>query len=237
MSAERRLSTAVFGKHPGFGDFLSAGDLPANGIQLIMDLLADRFGIWREAAGPDWQAIFDAAPALRFWIGAGPGRGASLRGVAAPSQDRSGRRYPLIIAQGPAGTAPVSDPDQTFYEATETELIRLATTERFNPRDIADQLSSNLPVPDDSGTISGAGFWAANPSRPPQELLAELAATDFVHAQAGRSYWWFAARPEHGLPSGMLASAGLPGPAEIGWLLSGGRTHGQPDPNQQGDST
>ncbi|MFV0410672.1 MAG: type VI secretion system-associated protein TagF [Paracoccus sp. (in: a-proteobacteria)] len=223
------MNTAVFGKHPGFGDFLSAGDLPANGIQLIMDLLADRFGIWREGAGPDWQLIFDTAPALRFWIGAEPGRGAALRGVAMSSRDRTGRRYPLIIAQGPAGPAPVSDSDQSFYEAAESLLEQLIAQDHFDPRETASSLESALPQPLDSDAVTGAGFWAANPSRPPQELLQELAATDFVHAQAGRSYWWFAARPETGLPSGMLVCAGLPNAAEIGWLLSGARPNAPAD--------
>ena len=221
MSAERRLS-AVFGKHPGFGDFLTAGELPGNGIALIMDWITLALGGWREGAGPDWQAQFDASPALRFWIGAGPGGGAALRGVAAPSRDRSGRRFPLILAQGPAGPAPVADPDQSFYDAAEAELSALRAAERFDPREAAAGLAGTLPGAA-APAAGGAAFWATNPGRAPGDLLAELAGADIAHAQAGRSYWWFAARPDAGRPSGLLAGPGLPGAAEIGWLLAGGR--------------
>ena len=82
MSAERRLiATAVFGKHPGFGDFLAAGELPAESASRVMDWLAQALGAWRDGMGADWQATFDRAPALRFWIGAGLTGGAALRGV------------------------------------------------------------------------------------------------------------------------------------------------------------
>lgn len=223
MPSERGLSVAIFGKHPGFGDFLSAGELPGGGTQLLMDWISMTLGGWRETAGPDWQAIFDNAPALRFWVGAGPANGAALRGVALPSRDRTGRRFPLIVAQGPAGAAPVADHDQAFFERAETELRTLYQSERFDPREVAAQLAGTLPQANGHDAANGAAFWATNPSRPPEEILSELSATDFAHAQAGRSYWWFAAVPDRGLPSGMLAGPGLPGPAEIGWLLSGGR--------------
>ena len=223
MPAERRLNLAIFGKHPGFGDFLSAGELPGGGTQLLMDWITLTLGGWRETAGPDWQPIFDAAPALRFWIGAGPGNGAALQGVALPSRDRTGRRFPLIVAQGAAGPAPVADTDQSFYEAAEAELLSLRQLDRFDPRETAALLAAALHQPREAHAATGAAFWATNPTRSPQDLLAELAGADFSHAQAGRSYWWFAARPEQGLPSGLLAGPGLPGPAEMGWLLSGGR--------------
>lgn len=227
MPPERRLNAAIFGKHPGFGDFLSAGDLPGGGTQLLMDWITLTLGGWRETAGPDWQVIFDEAPALRFWVGAGPGNGVALQGVALPSRDRTGRRFPLIVAQGPAGPAPVADIDQSFYETAEAELLALRQQDRFDPREAAAHLSAVLPQQPDLHPANGAAFWATNPTRTPQDLLAELAGADFSHAQAGRSYWWFAARIEHGLPSGLLAGPGLPGPAEMGWLLSGGRPPAQ----------
>ena len=223
MPPERRLNVAIFGKHPGFGDFLSAGDLPGGGTQLLLDWITLTLGGWRETAGPDWQSAFDNAPALRFWVGAGPGNGAPLQGVAIPSRDRTGRRFPLIVAQGPAGPAPVAESAQTFYDIAEAELLALSQLDRFEPREAATRLTAALPPPVEAHPANGAAFWATNPSRTPQELLAELAGADFSHAQAGRSYWWFAARPELGLPSGLLAGPGLPGPSEMGWLLSGGR--------------
>lgn len=188
-----------------------------------MDWITLSLGGWREQAGPDWQTIFDNAPALRFWIGGGASGAEALRGVAIPSRDRTGRRFPLIVAQGPAGPAPVADPDQQFHDAAEAELLRLRNADRFEPRELAARLAAELPGASQPHPANGAAFWATNPARSPQELLVELAGADFSHAQAGRSYWWFGAQPEAGLPSGLLAGPGLPGPAEIGWLLSGGR--------------
>lgn len=222
MPAERRLNVAIFGKHPGFGDFISAGELPGGGTQLLLDWIALTLGNWRETAGPDWQQIFDAAPALRFWVGAGPAGGAAIQGVAAPSRDRSGRRFPLIVAQGPAGPAPVADVAQDFYESAEAELNSVLQQQHFDPREAAARLAAALPAPTEPHPANGAAFWATNQTRTPQDLLSELSGADFSHAQAGRSYWWFAAQPQRGLPSGLLAGPGMPGPSEVGWLLSGG---------------
>lgn len=231
MPAERRLSvTAVFGKHPGFGDFLAAGELPTESASRVMDWLAQTLGGWRDSAGPDWQAGFDRAPALRFWIGAGLSGGVALRGVMIPSRDRSGRRFPLIVAQATAGAAPVIDADQAFFDQAEGELRAMASVDRFEPREVAAALSQTLPAPADGQPVQGASFWATNATRPPQDMLAELAATDYAHAQAGRSYWWFAADEQAGQQSGILACAAWPGPAEMGWLLVAGRPQSAPAP-------
>lgn len=232
MPAERRLNLAIFGKHPGFGDFLSAGELPGGGTQLLMDWITLTLGGWREMAGPDWQPIFDAAPALRFWIGAGPGNGAALQGVALPSRDRTGRRFPLIVAQATGGPSPVVASDQTFYDQTLAELRALAQVDRFDPREVAAALASHLPAPAEDHVIPGASFWATNATRPPQEFLAELGGTDYAHAQAGRSYWWFAADEQPGQQSGLMTCAGWPGPAEMGWLLVAGQVQPPADEAQ-----
>lgn len=233
MSAERRLiATAVFGKHPGFGDFLAAGELPAESASRVMDWLAQALGAWRDGMGADWQATFDRAPALRFWIGAGLTGGAALRGVMIPSRDRTGRRFPLIVAQATGGPSPVVTSDQTFYDQTLAELRALAQVDRFDPREVAAALASHLPAPAEDHVIPGASFWATNATRPPQEFLAELGGTDYAHAQAGRSYWWFAADEQPGQQSGLMTCAGWPGPAEMGWLLVAGQVQPPADEAQ-----
>ena len=46
MSAERRLSaSALFGKHPAFGDFVAAGDLPGESTGRVMDWLAQTYNL------------------------------------------------------------------------------------------------------------------------------------------------------------------------------------------------
>lgn len=226
MPAERGLNqSGIFGKHPGFGDFLSAGELSADGPRQIIDWLANILGIWREGAGADWQHIFDQGPPLHFWIGAGLLNGQGLRGTLIPSRDKTGRRFPLVVAQGPAGPAPFVEPDQQFYDLAAAELQRLRETSHFEPRETAAHLTATLPPAPDVAQPTGASFWATNPSHTPQDLLNELAGTEMAHAQAARSYWWFA--HSETTPSGLLACPGWPGAAEIGWLLGAGRGHGQ----------
>ena len=233
MSAEHRLTTAglgLFGKHPGFGDFITAGDLP-DAAGLVMDWLAATLGGWRDAAGPDWQALFDRAPALRFWIGpalvshapAQGAAGAALRGILAPSRDRSGRRFPLGIVQSPAGPTPLDAPDQAFHDRAEALLANLTAAEIFEPREAAAEIAAALPAPAnaDDGQHYGGSFWALNPSLPPAALLAELGEADRLHAQATRSYWWFASDGQ-GMPGGVLALTGWPDAAGLGWLLARG---------------
>ncbi len=235
MSAERRLSaSALFGKHPAFGDFVTAGELSGDSIGMMMDWLAQTLGSWRDGVGDTWQQGFDNAPPLRFWIGAALVNGQSLRGVMRPSRDRTGRRFPLVIAQLAGGAAPVTESDQTFHDRADAELGRLCASEGFEPREAAAALTRALPATPESPATQGTSFWALNPNRSPQDLLNELQATDFAHAQAGRSYWWFAARPERGMPSGVLACVGWPGPAEMGWLLAGG--HIQPPPPEAAET-
>ncbi|MBA4492642.1 type VI secretion system-associated protein TagF [Paracoccus sp. S1E-3] len=216
-------ATAVFGKHPGFGDFLAAGEVPADSASRVMDWLAQVLGAWRNGMDADWQPVFDRAPALRFWIGAGLTGNAALRGVMVPSRDRSGRRFPLIVAQATGGASPVVDSDQRFYDQALAELRELTHVDRFEPREVAAALATHLPAPAEERITPGASFWATNATRAPQDFLAELGGTDYAHAQAGRSYWWFAAEEQPGQQSGLMACAGWPGPAEMGWLLVAGQ--------------
>ena len=113
--------------------------------------------------------------------------------------------------------------DGVAYTQADAELRALAQVDRFDPREVAGAFASQLPIPTDDRVVPGASFWATNATRAPREFLAELAATDYAHAQAGRSYWWFAADEQTGQQSGLMACAGWPGQHEMGWLLAGGR--------------
>ncbi|QFQ88755.1 type VI secretion system-associated protein TagF [Paracoccus kondratievae] len=219
MSAEHRLITGeagLYGKHPGFGDFVSAG--LAEGWRGFGDWVQAALGQWRDGLGEDWQARFDAAPVLCFWIG--PvlcGIGQSLRGIMAPSRDRSGRRFPLAVAQT-GGAAPVLDPAQDFYAAAAQALAALLATPGFEPREA--QAALDLPSPGAEGP-GWPGFWAGNPALGPQALLAQLAGADHAHATAARSYWWFSGGEDG--PSGVLCCQGWPSTEELDWLLRAGQ--------------
>ncbi len=219
MSAEHRLEGAagLYGKHPGFGDFISAG--LGEGWRGFADWAEAALGGWREGAGPDWQAQFDAAPPLCFWIGPALA-GQALRGAWIPSRDRTGRRFPLVVAQA-GGAPPVLDSADAFYVAALEALTRLAALPGFEPREAVTTLEL-LPAGDMPPTWPT--FWAVNPQLAPLELLQRLAATDHAHAAAARSYWWFSG-PD-GTHAGVLACQGWPGPTELGWLIAGGQAEG-----------
>ncbi len=220
MSAEHRLEDAagLYGKHPAFGDFIAAG--LGEGWRGLADWAETSLGAWREAAGPDWQARFDAAPALCFWIGPALTGQQALRGAWMPSRDRTGRRFPLVVAQA-GGPPPVLDAAQDFYRAALVALTRLLGTQSFDPRETAQDLQ--LP-PAPGGAPGWPTFWAGNPELPVQDLIAQLAAADHAHATAGRSYWWFSG--PGGRPSGLLACQGWPGTDELSWLIAGGQVEG-----------
>ena len=221
MPAEHRLTmaeTGIYGKHPGFGDFIASG--LAENWPIFGDWAQEVLGLWRDGAGPDWQADFDAGRAVRFWIGpALCGNEQAMRGVWLPSRDRSSRRFPLVVAQA-GGLPPVLDPAQEFYNAAARSVAELAGIDVFDPR----QARAALDLPQPQGNVpQWPRFWAVNRSLPVVELWHELAATDHAHASAARSYWWFATETETEGGSGALCCQGWPDPRELGWLIAGGK--------------
>lgn len=219
MSAERRLTAGLYGKHPGFGDFIGAG-LPEPVIETVGQWTQGVLGEWRDWIGADWQAAFDASPRVAFWIGPALVDGQPLRGVWMPSWDRSGRRFPLAILQK-GGVAPVMAPADSFYAVADLALTNLATTDSFDPRAVADRLQQELPPGSNDVDGMWPTFWALNPDRSVDELLSELRDTDHERATATRSYWWFA--QDGALPAGVLACQGWPAANELAWLFARGQ--------------
>lgn len=215
------MAVALIGKHPGVGDFITAGTLSPDLMRGILDWLAATLGNWREGTGPAWEVAFDAAPALMFWVGPEHAAGQSLRGAMIPSRDRTGRRFPLMLVQSPAGPGPFARHDPGFDQAASAELARLAGMPTLDARAEVEAIAAVLPRPgEDDGAPVSTTFWALNPTLGPGELMADLAMTEAHHAQAGRSVWWFAAE---GQPTGLLSCANWPEAVQMGWLLSGGR--------------
>lgn len=225
MSAEHRLNVAgIYGKHPGFGDFITAG-LPDSCLNPLGDWVQTALGEWRAQVGESWQSRFDRSPHLNFWVGPALIGGKALRGVWAPSRDKTGRRFPLIVGQSADGPAPVTDSSQEFYLAASAVLTTLVDSNGFDPRDVASRLQSELPTQASSGAQPGwPTFWALNPELGPETLLKNLCSADHAHAMTARSYWWFSGDPSGA--SGVVGCQGLPGLSELDWLLAGGRQAG-----------
>lgn len=230
MSPEHRLTegapqpVAVFGKHPGHGDFLSLG-FPEAPARRISDWLGESLGEVRELLGPIWDGLVHYQTGLRFWLGAQIGEGVAWRGVMRMSADKVGRHYPLMIAQPcSAESMPLLMPAQDFYQTAEASLTSLLEQAVLSQPETTAGLS--LRLGGFEGAAQGAGghddmFWAMKPQDgDAAELLGEVAATDLICGATARSYWWFT-HPVNG-QSGVLACQGLPDPQAMSWLLSGG---------------
>ena len=207
----------IYGKHPAFGDFLSQG-LSDHAQERLVDWLTGAMAAVRDHLGDRWTHVYDHAPMVRFWIGAGVFEIADMRGVLCPSRDKVGRRYPLtLIEEGVGQGAPVFDPAQGFYETAEVRMAEVLASEPADMSEIADRfaaLASQDATPSASPII-----WAANPEREVGKLMAAVGPADHQSAATQRSYWWTAGAGPRA--SAFLSCQGVPGPDALAWLLSG----------------
>ncbi len=214
-------SVGVFGKHPGFGDFIGRGVPPALQARLESWLTATLSAV-AGSAGENWHTLHDHAPAIGFWIGArvlAESEGRSLRGVILSSHDRVGRRFPLVLVQCPAGAMPPTlAPDDGFHAAAVPALLALLSADVVTTGDLLAALPA-LPLPAWQ-QVEGDLFWAVNPVRPAAEMWAELAGADLQRGAQRRSYFWTDARPSIST-STVLGCDGLPDAQALGWLMAG----------------
>ena len=208
------MGTFIYGKHPAFGDFIGAGLPQATQERLeswLNAMLADLRVGWAAA----WEASFDAAPALFFWIGGRVAGDAALCGVMVPSQDKVGRRFPLLAgAMGDGHLPPVLDTGVTLPAEMLAQLDRLKPDV---PAGAAGLLAKLTAVnPEDQPTEPA--FWASRPDPDASQLWADVAVTDHLRAAATRSYWWLG----NGADAALYATEGWPDAAAIAWLMAGG---------------
>ncbi|TRW99620.1 type VI secretion system-associated protein TagF [Paracoccus sp. M683] len=207
-------SPGIYGKHPAFGDFISAG-LPVLAESHMVPWWTGLLSETRDWLGDRWEPVWDASLPIRFWIGGAIWGGPHLHGVARASRDKVGRRYPLIAVAETAGSPPIVQSDQRFYRAAEAEMA----AEMRSADDLQARLAARTGGVAMVDPAVSATFWAANPALDVADLLTQLDATDRVRAVGARSYWWVAA--SEGRASAVLACDGLPQAGEMAWLLAG----------------
>lgn len=206
MPREPRLT--LLGKHPAFGDFIAV-DVPEALRDVVQGWSDATFAAARLDMGEQWEAVYDAVPPLRFWMGeALTGLDCPFAGVMAFSRDRVGRRSPLLLGWLVEGFAPPFKCD-TLHEAAEAALTAMPP-EAAQARD----LLPGLPLPE-ARALGPRSFWAATPGGG----LPDIAAVDHRAAAARRSYWWTATAGDRaGL---MVAADGLPDHAALMLLMRG----------------
>ncbi len=206
----------LIGKHPAYGDFLSAGlsDTVSDGLAGWLDQTLSEL---RDHMGNDWAAFWDGAQDLRFWIGRAM-FGATLAGVLRPSRDRVGRRYPfLLLAEGVDLPAPVVEPDQGLWTRLETCLQQMEPGE--GARALLTGIALDLPAETAAQRAAGPTIWAHHPEGDLSALLRSAGPVAAERAETARSHFWAPGRP--GRAAIWLSDNGLPSAGAFGWALAG----------------
>lgn len=207
-------TVGILGKHPAFGDFISSG-FELSLKTRLMEWLDRELSRARDASRGDWEALYDHALPLRFWIGPEL-LGQSLAGVMIFSRDRVNRRYPLVLAIiGSRIEPPVLDDDQGIYEGLEA-FIAEAKPERGGG---AASLIEEIVIELDEMPTVGPMLWAHHPDGDLSGMFGAVAGPDLTLAASDRSYWWGPARA--GKAAAFLSHRGLPPADALAWLMAG----------------
>ena len=217
-SEAQGVTVGLYGKHPAFGDFVTAG-LSETAQSTLEKWLNKVMPAVRDGWGENWGPLFDASPLIRFWFGAAlTGEHGPLWGVMAPSRDKVGRRFPLIAAvSGAAQPAPVQGGDQTAYDAIIAAVRNYERTAGTGAGDYATHLRSAIAqlIPPPADPMEPA-FWAARADGDLDRLWHDVAAVDHARATAGRSYLWC-----DGPGGGAVhVTRSLPEANVLAWLMS-----------------
>jgi type VI secretion system ImpM family protein len=188
-----------YGKLPGLGDF-AMRRLPPNFVE--------RWDAWLQAGlheMPHARRVSDdgaLAPVRRFWLSPGVVDALAWGGLLMPSTDRSGRRFPLTVAQ-PMPTLAQAIAARRWFSSV-VAAMRFTLDNEHTLGDFEDCLLA-LPPP------------LCKPAPRADELLADEI---LPSASARSSAWWChgaAAAPD------FRVYGGMPAPAALASLLEGPR--------------
>lgn len=212
------VAVGLYGKHPAFGDFVTAG-LSERAQATLESWLHQVMPAVRDGWGEAWEPLFDASPVIRFWFGSAlTGEPGALCGIMAPSRDKVGRRFPLIAGMsGGDQPAPVQGADQTFYAMVTEAVAGFVRPGQAGAKDFAAYLQDAVRAvtPGPADPIEPA-FWAARGDGDLERLWADVSDVDHARAAAARSYLWCEG------PGGAAVhvTRGLPGPEVLAWLMT-----------------
>ncbi|MCF6445751.1 type VI secretion system-associated protein TagF [Nereida sp. MMG025] len=215
-----RDEVVIYGKHPAFGDFLAHG---------LEHEVFTRFDAWLEGVLPalkaeladNWEAAWAAAPPLNFWIGPDI-VGVPLLGVFLPSQDKVGRRFPLMIGVSGIVAPPPLHPqfDHAPFRHIAAHLAQFEVP-KGGTRGAA-TLLDGLDLPEIAGVLFEPGqdgvIWGHREDGDLSRLFTDALGADAQKAQLGRSHWWHEQLPNR--HAGWLAVNGLPDLTAMRWLLT-----------------
>ena len=214
------VEAVIYGKHPAYGDFLAHG-LPHERFAHFDTWLEGVLPALKKGLGDAWEAAWAAAPPLNFWVGPDV-IGVPLIGVFLPSQDKVGRRFPLVFGLTGVVTPPPLHPahDETPYRALAAHIAQFEVPKE-GTRGVA-TLLDGFAAPALQGVAFEEGqdgaLWGHRDDGDLRRLFADAKGADADKAQLGRSHWWHSALPERA--AGWLGANGLPDVTSMRWLLT-----------------
>ncbi len=217
---------AFFGKVRSHGDFV-ARRLPASFTRAWDDWLQAAMQASREQLGSAWLSTYLNSPIWRFALAPGVCGPHVWTGVLMPSVDRVGRQFPLTIAAGVGGGAPLLDwmaQAHAWYDSLETlALSSLLDDFSIDTFDAALRLitgppgsaaSVNVPVAAARGRVMALASLESLSGAIPQ-LSRVIAAA----AMEGHSLWWTQGSQQ--VAPCVLVHRGLPAARSFTALLDG----------------
>ncbi len=197
-AADDAAAAGWYGKLPGLGDF-AARRLPPGFISRWDEWLQHGLREMGPLLADDGNLM---APVRRFWVSPGVVDALAWGGLLMPSADRTGRRFPLTVAQPMATLAHALAARRWFSSVV--AAMRFTQGHEHTLDDFEECLGALLPPP---------LLWPA--SRADEQLAIEL-----LGARAACSIWWC-----HGAATSkdFLVFDGLPAPAVLASLLNGPR--------------
>lgn len=212
-----------FGKVTSHGDFVSRR-LPASFRQPWDDWLQQGLQGSRKALGDAWLETYLSSPIWRFALAPGVCDGNAWAGVLMPSVDRVGRQFPLTIAFGMPGDAPLLERMENAANWFDRlEMLALASLEaNFSLDDFDAALRDAQLLPaaaapankyHDAVRIPIAG--AAGLSEAIPALSIKIANATL----AGHGLWWTDGSPR--VEPSLLVCRGLPSQVLFTSMLNG----------------
>jgi type VI secretion system protein ImpM len=160
LSLPARVRQGWFGKLPRHGDFVRAA-LPEETVAAWDGWVRAGLAASRASLGGRWLEAYLEAPVWRFRLAPGLCGAAGLAGVMAPSVDRAGRYFPLMVGAAMA-LPPEPGEAQRWFDAL-AEAATEAVVEDWTQARLSEALAA-AGEPPDAPRHEGATF--ATPGAP-----------------------------------------------------------------------
>lgn len=217
-----------YGKMRGAGDFVQRR-LPPDFLDVWDRSFSRAIAESRDLLCERWLSVYHASPVWRFLLSPGVCNESAWAGVLAPSADRVGRCFPMMIgarlASGTRLPGVLYDGGQ-WFSAAEDVARRAQHDRRVNPA-IFDETVAALvlpPEPDEPTVPTLPGwldrrnrdYWLSLP-----DMTAPMLAALWAHlAPAGCGLWWSAGNDA--ISGRVLVGGGLPGTEVFAAFLEAG---------------